>query len=168
MIPTETPGAIAHCDRCQRKLQVAAQRRKDSKPFRLAKVPKGVCPECVMTQWLYNTYPVNMQIDIAGPELLLKPHIREAFLASGVLNGDGYHPVRVYAMPAATSKELALPDFWASVTDVPCPRDGCRGTIRWNEAGYVPGYRICDKCKRTFFAEGNAKAPYLAQEVRRS
>jgi hypothetical protein len=87
MSPTETPGAIAYCERCKRKLQVAAKRREDSKPFRLAKVPKGVCPECVMTQWLYNTYPVNMQIDIAGPELLLKPQIREAFVASGILSG---------------------------------------------------------------------------------
>jgi hypothetical protein len=91
MEATQTPGALAHCERCGRQLRVADSRREDSKPFRLAKVPKGVCPECVMTQFLYNTYPVNMQIDIAGPELLLKLHIREAFLMCGVLNDCDLH-----------------------------------------------------------------------------
>jgi len=57
------------CDRCKRPIQLAAKRRReDSRPFRLAKVPKGVCADCVMTQFLYNTYPINMQIDRAGPE----------------------------------------------------------------------------------------------------
>lgn len=86
MTPTETPGAIAYCERCKRKLQVAAQRLEDSKPFRLSKVPEGVCPECVMTQFLYNTYPVNMQIDEAGPELLLKRGVVEAFESCGLLS----------------------------------------------------------------------------------
>jgi hypothetical protein len=40
-----------------------------------------------MTQFLYNTYPVNMQIDQAGPDLLLKPGITEAFIACGLLDG---------------------------------------------------------------------------------
>jgi hypothetical protein len=39
-----------------------------------------------MTEFLYNTYPVNMQIDEAGPELLLKPGIAEAFVSSGLLD----------------------------------------------------------------------------------
>jgi hypothetical protein len=76
----------ANCERCGRALRVAESRREDSKPFRLAKVPKGVCPECVMTQFLYNTYPINQQIDEAGPELLLKPLVAECFRASGLLD----------------------------------------------------------------------------------
>jgi hypothetical protein len=40
---------------------------------------------------------------------------------------------------------------WESVTDIPCPVCAC-GIIRWAEAGYVPGYRICDGCKRHFLA----------------
>jgi hypothetical protein len=33
---------------------------------------------------------------------------------------------------------------WDDITDVSCPIVGCEGTLRWAEAGYVPGYRICD------------------------
>lgn len=86
-IAAPPPEGQCICDRCKRPLRVAERRREDSKPFRLAKVPKGVCPECVMTQFLYNTYPINMQIDEAGPELLLKPGIAEAFVSCGLLDG---------------------------------------------------------------------------------
>lgn len=36
---------------------------------------------------------------------------------------------------------------WESITDVPCPCKDCDGILRWAEAGYVPGYRICDGTK---------------------
>jgi len=86
---TQTPGAVASCERCGKKIQVAAARREDAELFRLAKELKGVCADCVMTQFLYNTYPINMQLDEAGPELLLKPGIREAFVSCGILDrGD--------------------------------------------------------------------------------
>ena len=64
------------------------------------------------------------------------------------LDGQGPTRHRVYDMPR---KE----NFWASVTNVPCPREGCDGTILWHEAGFVPGYRKCDTCKRHFLASGN-------------
>ena len=35
---------------------------------------------------------------------------------------------------------------WDQVTDIPCIIAGCPGLLRWAEAGYVPGYRICDCC----------------------
>lgn len=41
---------------------------------------------------------------------------------------------------------------WPGVTDVPCPR-GCGGTLRWAEAGYVPGYRICDLCEARYLGD---------------
>lgn len=34
-------------------------------------------------------------------------------------------------------------DPWADLTGVPCPVPGCRQTLVWYEAGYVPGYRVC-------------------------
>jgi hypothetical protein len=41
---------------------------------------------------------------------------------------------------------------WESVTDVACP--GCKvGILRWAEAGYVPGWRICDVCERHYQGE---------------
>ena len=65
--------------------------------------------------------------------------------------------VRVYPMPI-----VAPDDYWQSVTDVPCP--GCRkGRIQWAEAGYVPGYRICDRCGAHYMAEGTRNAPAVAR-----
>jgi hypothetical protein len=77
---------LANCERCGRQLQVSESRQEDSKPFRRSLVAKGYCPECVLTEFLYNTYPINMQLDEAGPELLLKPGIPEAF-AGTILKG---------------------------------------------------------------------------------
>ena len=65
--------------------------------------------------------------------------------------GDGVHKHAVYDMPVVDPH-----DYWASVTDVPCPV--CRaGTVRWAEAGFVPGSRFCDKCGRFFQAGGSIR-----------
>ena len=72
------------------------------------------------------------------------------------LDGRGDRPTRVYDTPS-----LSADDFWASVTDVHCP--GCSdGIARWAEAGYVPGYRICDGCGRHFIARGDVRGCSLA------
>ena len=62
------------------------------------------------------------------------------------LDAKGEAPYRVYQMPVTDPH-----DRWAAITDVPCPIDGDRGgIIRWAEAGYVSGYRICDRCGAHF------------------
>lgn len=43
---------------------------------------------------------------------------------------------------------------WAGITDIPCPR--CTGTIRWAEAGRVPGARECDGCGAQYLGVGPA------------
>ncbi len=87
MVETTQPSALAKCDRCAVQLRVAESRREDSRPFRKAAVPKGLCPDCVMTEFLYNTYPVNMIIDERGPEMLLNAEsMRMALLSSGVMD----------------------------------------------------------------------------------
>lgn len=54
--------------------------------------------------------------------------------------------------------------YWGAVTDVPCPR--CTtGIVRWAEAGYVPGYRVCDVCGQAWFAAGTRQRPALAPPV---
>jgi len=69
------------------------------------------------------------------------------------LDGRGPRPTRVYDLPPAA-------DYWQAVTDVPCPC--CAdGTIRWAEAGYAPGYRICEDCGRHFLASGTRLSPTL-------
>lgn len=69
------------------------------------------------------------------------------------LDGRGTRRCRVYPMPPNAH------DYWQAVTDVPCPE--CGGTIRWHEANYVPGYRICDQCRRHFLARGTMQQPVL-------
>jgi hypothetical protein len=74
---------------------------------------------------------------------------QEAIMRKEVADlGDGSKSHVVYDMPM-----LDPHDYWASVTDVPCP--ACHtGKIRWHEAGYVPGSRICDGCGKFFQARG--------------
>jgi hypothetical protein len=72
------------------------------------------------------------------------------------LDGQGDRRTQVFDLPS-----LDPQNYWASVTDIPCPVLGCMGTIRWAEEGYVPGYRICDGCGRHFLAKGTAAAPTL-------
>jgi hypothetical protein len=62
---------------------------------------------------------------------------------------------------------------WASVTDVPCLYK-CRGTLRWAENGYVPGYRICDACGRHYalrdrkLTATGRRGGWLAVQLRRA
>jgi hypothetical protein len=84
--PIDERGKTANCPRCARAMQVARARRKDGEILRLSKTTKGVCCDCAVTEFLYNTYPANTIIDESGPELLLKPGIREAFLQSGLMD----------------------------------------------------------------------------------
>lgn len=68
-----------------------------------------------------------------------------------------------HPMPAAPEIAPGIRDYWQAITDVPCPV--CRtATIRWAEAGYVPGYRICDGCGLHFLAGGNSAAPTLIEQ----
>lgn len=87
------------------------------------------------------------------------------------LDGIGQHRTQVYDMTPVTQPVMGgagyrevvgqIPDYWAAVTDVLCPVAKCSGAIRWAEAGYVPGYRICDGCGRHFVARGTGEAPTL-------
>ena len=68
----------------------------------------------------------------------------------------------IHDMKPAPEIALGVRDYWQAVTDVPCPC--CKtGTVRWAEAGYVPGYRICDGCGKHFLAKGSAQAPTLVE-----
>lgn len=79
--------------------------------------------------------------------------------------GLGDERTWVYPLPCRDPR-----DYWASVTDVLCPAcaaGGVEGMLRWAEAGYVPGYRICDGCGRHYLARGDSVAPEV-HHLRRS
>lgn len=63
----------------------------------------------------------------------------------------------------ASTDLMPAGDYWATVTDVPCPRCAALlgGQVRWAEAGYVPGYRVCDTCGTAWMAAGCADRPRL-------
>lgn len=87
------------------------------------------------------------------------------------LDGNRLRRTRVWDMTPATEPIHAadgtdrvigsMPAYWPAVTDVTCPVCNT-GHVRWAEAGYVPGYRICDSCERHFLALGTAKEPKIA------
>ena len=72
------------------------------------------------------------------------------------LDGRRLRRCRVYPL----TPDFHVGEYWPQVTDRDCPI--CRtGIIRWAEAGYVPGYRMCDSCGRHFQSSGNVEAPAL-------
>jgi len=78
------------------------------------------------------------------------------------LRGTGQQRCKVFVL-----RNKSLRDYWANVTNVRCP--ACHeGIIRWHEAGFVPGYRICDGCGRTFLARSTAEraTPALILDTR--
>jgi hypothetical protein len=84
------------------------------------------------------------------------------------IDGTGVAPTHVYYLPPKDIEErevagtkMMVREYWPAVTDVACPLVSCDGIIRWAEAGYVPGYRICDRCGRHFLARGDAQSPTL-------
>lgn len=68
-----------------------------------------------------------------------------------------------HELPPAPEVAPGVRDYWAAVTDVPCPACSA-GTVRWAEAGTVPGWRRCDGCGREFLAGGDGDRPTLAEQ----
>lgn len=78
------------------------------------------------------------------------------------LDGEGARDCTVYELPIVEDNGVRA--YWPAVTDVPCPV--CEdGTVVWAEAGYVPGYRICNApgCHQHFMAGGDKDGPVLIQ-----
>ena len=72
-------------------------------------------------------------------------------------NTDGTGARRCRAFDLAPAAGMGC---WSAVTDVLCPSCGS-GLLRWAEAGHVPGYRICDRCRRHYLAGGDHAHPVL-------
>ena len=70
-------------------------------------------------------------------------------------DGTGARRCRVFDLAPAAGM-----GYWSAVTDVLCPSCGS-GLLRWAEAGHVPGYRICDRCRRHYLARGDQAHPVL-------
>lgn len=59
----------------------------------------------------------------------------------------GYTVVCTWALPPRPGRPgFFVIDPWTLVSIVPCR--ACGGRLLWAEAGYVPGYRICEGCGR--------------------
>lgn len=69
----------ANCQRCGAQLKVDAVPGSEAKMLRRSKVPKGLCINCAVHDFLRHTYPPNIQLAQSGPKILLYPHIQELF-----------------------------------------------------------------------------------------
>ena len=62
-------------------------------------------------------------------------------------------------MPMMTGRGAYTgPSTWTLATILSCPACGA-GRLRWAEAGYVPGYRVCDRCGRGWTVSPKQGAP---------
>ena len=70
---------IVHCERCKARCRVSDPGNPKAKMLRRSKVPKGLCVNCAVHDFLRNTYPCNMLLDENGPTILLHISVREQF-----------------------------------------------------------------------------------------
>ncbi len=73
-MPTE-----CQCQRCGIRCRVDSPSNPDAKMLRRSKVPKGLCVNCAVHDFLRNTYPCNMLLAESGPGSLVHPHVQEQF-----------------------------------------------------------------------------------------
>lgn len=65
-----------NCDRCGALCQVGADCNPDARLMRKSAVPKGLCVDCAMTNWLKSIEPLPGLFERRGPEVLLQPAIQ--------------------------------------------------------------------------------------------
>lgn len=68
-----------HCGRCGVRIRLDPKAVSQAKMLKRSKVPKGLCLNCAVHDWLRNTYPLNLLLAKAGPRGLALPHIQEQF-----------------------------------------------------------------------------------------
>lgn len=68
-----------NCLRCEARIKLNPAPGSEAKMLRRAKVPKGLCINCAVHDFLRNTYPPNIQLAESGPGILLYPMIQEKF-----------------------------------------------------------------------------------------
>jgi hypothetical protein len=78
-------GQKTACGRCGEPLQVADRRNPEARLLRHAKVPRGLCANCALTQFLLTTEPISNLIK-AQPEVLRLPHVQAQVKAVLVAN----------------------------------------------------------------------------------
>lgn len=81
LLPDESSPSPIRCPRCARPMQVAARRTEEARLLRHAAEPRGYCVDCAVTEFLKNTYPVNMIVEESehGASMLLSSHVQEQF-----------------------------------------------------------------------------------------
>lgn len=75
------------CGRCGRSCKVNHVPGSKARMLKRSKVPKGLCINCAVHDFLRNTYPVNMLLaGMRNPECLILPHLQQQF--AGILRSD--------------------------------------------------------------------------------
>ena len=74
-----TSGQKCQCVRCGALVKVDPLAGSKAKMLKRGKLPKGLCLNCAVHDFLRNTYPVNLLLAQGGPRALALPHIQEQF-----------------------------------------------------------------------------------------
>ena len=74
-----TSGQKCQCGRCGALVKVDPLAGSKAKMLKRSAVPKGLCLNCAVHDFLRNTYPVNLLLARSGPRCLALPHIQEQF-----------------------------------------------------------------------------------------
>ena len=72
-------GEKCLCGRCGVSCKVDPIAGSQAKMLKRGKVPKGLCLNCAVHDWLRNTYPVNLLLARSGPKSLALDHIQKQF-----------------------------------------------------------------------------------------
>ncbi|MBA7487091.1 hypothetical protein ES707_22653 [subsurface metagenome] len=72
-------GEKCLCGRCGASCKIDPIAGSQAKMLKRGKVPKGLCLNCAVHDWLRNTYPVNLLLARSGPKSLALHHIQKQF-----------------------------------------------------------------------------------------
>lgn len=75
-----------NCQRCGVRIRLDPKAGSKAKMLKRSAVPKGLCLNCAMHDWLRNTYPVNLLLAQGGPRALSLPHIQE--MIAGIMKSQ--------------------------------------------------------------------------------
>lgn len=79
MMDEANVGELCNCSRCGAACRVTPGRDAKAKMLRKSAHPDGFCANCAVTEYLANSYPINMLLERSGPEVLRHPALRTPF-----------------------------------------------------------------------------------------
>jgi len=161
-----------NCERCGAKLQVGPAPGPEARMLRRSKVPKGLCINCAVHNFLGNTYPPNIQLAESGPEILLIPHIQELFAEIMKAGFADANPDEVDWQLIVDNWDLPFPKKVKPSASNPCSQELLDAVAAGTEPGLGgitetdPRKTVCGCKPIRSFEELNELEPGLGDQLR--